>query len=58
MKTYSTKSRTQRLAAFLVANGKPFCFDGCAIEFTASEEFVEEMRAGDEYLAAISFTIL
>lgn len=47
MKTYRTSERVARLASYLVATCKPFVYDGQTIEFTASEQFVNQMRRDD-----------
>lgn len=57
MKTYITNQYTQRLANYLVAYNKPFQFDGSHIEFTATEDFVNQMQLLDKVLAKIEFTI-
>ncbi len=57
MKTYTARTHTSRLAAFLCANHKPFTYDGYWIEFTATESFVEEMRAFDSVLAVINLKV-
>ena len=51
MKTYITNQYTQRLANYLVAYNKPFQFDGFHIEFTATEDFVNQMQLLDKVLA-------
>ena len=48
---------TQRLANYLVAYNKPFQFDGSHIEFTATEDFVNQMQLLDKVLAKIEFTV-
>ena len=53
MKTYRVSTHVQRLAACLVANGKPFYFDSGIIEFTASSAFVERIKREDRTLAKI-----
>lgn len=57
MKTYITNQYTQRLANYLVAYNKPFHFDGSHIEFTATEDFVNQMQLLDKVLAKIEFTV-
>lgn len=57
MKTYTTTARLGRLTAYLIAVHKPFVFDGTAIEFTASENFVKQMIAEDPALAKVEFEI-
>ena len=47
MKTYNVSKHTSRLAAYFVAIGWPFHFDGEAIEFTASTEFIERLKETD-----------
>ena len=53
MKTYRVRTHVQRLADCLVANGKPFCFDGAVIEFTASSAFVERIKRADRTISLI-----
>lgn len=57
MKTYSTNRMLDRLASHLLVYKKPFSFDGYAIEFTASEEFIQRMYATDPMLEQIDFEI-
>lgn len=50
MKTYISKagdSRTCRLVQYLTAMGKPFSFNGCIVEFDATESFIERMCVED-----------
>lgn len=46
-----------RLIAHLIVYNKPFAFDGYAIEFTASEEFVQKLYGLDPMLKQIEFEI-
>lgn len=57
MKTYSTHKMLGRLAAHLIVYNKPFRFDGYAIEFTASEEFMQKLYGLDPMLQQIEFEI-
>ena len=50
MKSYKCTEYIARVAAYLIATGKPFNFDGFAIEFTASEEYVTNMLCEDKAL--------
>ena len=58
MKTYRVSTHVQRLADCLVANGKPFCFDGAVIEFTASERFIKAVCKECMFLTAEDFVEL
>lgn len=57
MNTYYSATYCARLAQYLIAYNKPFCFDGTMIEFTASPKFVEDMQCLDKVLAKIDFVI-
>lgn len=57
MKTYSTNRMLGRLSAHLLTYKKPFTFDGYAIEFTASDEFMQRLYALDPMLGEIDFEI-
>ena len=46
-----------RLAGHLIVFEKPFTFDGYAIEFTATEEFMQRMYELDPMLGQIEFGI-
>lgn len=46
-----------RLAGHLIVFEKPFTFDGYAIEFTATEEFMQRMYEFDPMLKRIEFGI-
>lgn len=57
MKTYIAYQMLGRLSEHLVTFKKPFTFDGYAIEFTASEEFMQRMYELDQMLQQIEFGI-
>ena len=46
-----------RLSEHLITFKKPFTFDGYAIEFAASEEFMQRMYELDQMLQQIEFGI-
>jgi hypothetical protein len=46
-----------RLSSVLLVYNKPFSFDGYAIEFTASEEFLQKMYDTDPMLEEIDFEV-
>lgn len=58
MKTYRTKKCLGRLSAYLISMMKPFNFDGHAIEFVATPEFVRRMGWDDILLGQIEFEII
>ncbi len=58
MKTYYASDYLGRLAAYLIAVSYPFCFDGFAIEFTATEIFYNKLISEDKKLAEIKWKIL
>lgn len=58
IKTYNSKAgdcRICRLVQYLVAVGKPFSFDGCIVEFDATESFVNRMCVEDTKLVGLVF---
>lgn len=57
MKTYIANRMLNRLAGHLIVFEKPFTFDGYAIEFTATEEFMQRMYEFDPMLKRIEFGI-
>lgn len=57
MKTYCTHKMLCRLSSVLLVYNKPFSFDGYAIEFTASDEFLQKMYDTDPMLEEIDFEI-
>lgn len=57
MKTYIANRMLNRLAGHLIVFEKPFTFDGYAIEFTATEEFMQRMYELDPMLGQIEFGI-
>ena len=56
-KIYYTNLRYKELAAFLLANGRPFEFNGEQIYFRADEEFIRDMKQADEVISHINFKI-
>lgn len=57
MKTYIAYQMLGRLSGHLITFKKPFTFDGYAIEFMASEEFIHRMYELDPMLKRIEFEI-
>ena len=57
MKTYIAYRMLNSLAGHLIVFEKPFTFNGYAIEFTATEEFMQRMYELDPMLKRIEFEI-
>ena len=53
LKTYKANEYLSYLADCLIANNKPFRFDGTEIEFTATTEFIKRMVEDDHLLSII-----
>lgn len=57
MKIYTAHRMLNRLTGHLIVFEKPFTFNGYAIEFTATEEFIQRLYELDPMLKRIEFGI-